>query len=36
MLGWQAALTVADGVRDALAWLAIREDLVGGAALLAG
>jgi UDP-glucose 4-epimerase len=34
-LGWRAELTVADGVRDALAWHDVREEIVGGA-LLAG
>ncbi|MGA4506638.1 UDP-glucose 4-epimerase GalE [Propionibacteriaceae bacterium G1746] len=29
VLGWQAQLTEADGIRDALAWLPLRHDLLG-------
>jgi UDP-glucose 4-epimerase len=35
-LGWRAELSIADGIRDALAWLAARDEVLGGDRLLAG
>jgi len=32
-LGWRAELTVADGVRDALAWLRVRDERLAGSVL---
>lgn len=35
-LGWRAELSLADGIRDALAWLAVRDEVLSGDRLLAG
>jgi UDP-glucose 4-epimerase len=35
-LGWWARLSVTDGIRDALAWVKIRDRVLGGPGVLAG